>query len=1289
MDMFGGGDERVTYTVEIDLAQARQAADEIADIFERRLSQIQIAGPRAGSPAQMAQQMEQTAERVADNYRQIAQVDLTRPVDELRRELETLERVIAGTEDRLEKMAFTAGSFGERNARFGAQVEEYYRQLEFSQGREAANRARARGVVGSIGDITAQFQNDVIPEEEFTTSVQRQAVEKQRQTLDEQREAAELQAAVYEQRLQAIAIERQIATQQLAELDEYMNQIGASGADISDDEAAAYLAEHAQFEQATAKWLEEETDLVESMARARQEAAKIAEQQAARQVTRTERAQQLTGAAPAPQTGSGVAVGRQTAITVTQASADNAERLAGALIEAAQATERIESLRASNAGQRQADLELTRQQAQIERQNARIIEQERQQEITAAQRVRAVEAQANQQKLADIRTTAQAQQQAQRVAATQATQAARATAAQVAQTARSQAEQVIQATRTSAQAQQQATRAAGEVARQQARATAAEQIEQAKRTTAQLKQDLRERERAARQSELAQRRAAGGGFAGSGLIGSLGRNIGYTAAGLAGVYGLDQTLRGGYQLGSEGARALRMAQTFEEVARRVGVSGAAMTAAIEDASRGTINGIESMTIGAQILAQSWAKSSDDVVGDTARLVEASRRLAQLYTDEQGQFLTTQEVFSRLVKFIREGNKELVDQFGISNARIAESLDVTKEGLASSEGAAMRFAGVVQLLTEDLERLGPAALTAADDIEAAEARIREARNRMGQALAEPTAEVAETGANAVERMSIFLFGNRDPRTVARQIQNEAQAVFERNARYANLPARLDPRREARQTQGARLEQLGYGITQANKAVEEGIPGAQEMLDHLMRIADEYYSTGRIADDYASILANVAQWYSQASAAAAEAAAATAGAGEDARATAAELLELADDAREAGAGFNFMAQMVASAGGTLDAFDADLAALEGRLATAQALAAERQSIEQGIGRSIVGAAGNVVGEGLMSPEGAQLMAQDALAALEEAADQWAAQGISDPLTLETLRAQLENELLAPFDSMIEADREREQAAKEAQREWERAAETAKREFEQAAKEAAQAFESALEQVPGLFGTSTVSDEDIADSELGIYVEKADEYLRRLRAEVLDDKNKPDFEGVDIRDAARRIGVSPDLDPEAILRLFERQWASGELFANQTNLDLINREAVLQSFAQQRQAAAGRENIINYFGLDQELANIGGKGLPNDAFGMFAQQMAESIQPAAEQTAPQYVAAMQTSIADEIGSGAYSEQLAGTGAGLLDLIWGGYNEAIPTRPWVGALVDHVSTEVQERLIESLPEA
>ena len=163
--------------------------------------------------------------------------------------------------------------------------------------------------------------------------------------------------------------------------------------------------------------------------------------------------------------------------------------------------------------------------------------------------------------------------------------------------------------------------------------------------------------------------------------------------------------------------------------------------------------------------------------------------------------------------------------------------------------------------------------------------------------------------------------------------------------------------------------------------------------------------------------------------------------------------------------------------------------------------------------------------------------------------------------------------------EVAQERKRNDERAALEWQRAADATASDMEAAAEKMASDFKSSLDQVAGLFSPTSVTEEDMALAEAGVYQEKPDEYLRQLRDEVLNGK---DYADVDIADAARRAGISGALDPKAILAQFEAAWGDQSLFAGGKNLDLINQEAVQAALARQKDSASGREAIYALFGL-----------------------------------------------------------------------------------------------------------
>lgn len=143
-----------------------------------------------------------------------------------------------------------------------------------------------------------------------------------------------------------------------------------------------------------------------------------------------------------------------------------------------------------------------------------------------------------------------------------------------------------------------------------------------------------------------------------------------------------------------------------------------------------------------------------------------------------------------------------------------------------------------------------------------------------------------------------------------------------------------------------------------------------------------------------------------------------------------------------------------------------------------------------------------------------------------------------------------------------------------------------FVNAAGDTAKAFastlESALGNVPGLFGTSDVTDRQMKLAAAGVPQNFADDYIRQLSDEVLNGK---DWAGVDIKDAAKRAGIDPNLPNEIVLDLVKEAWNNGSFFANKANLDLINTDAVKSSLEQQQKEAQGKANIMSMFGLTDE--------------------------------------------------------------------------------------------------------
>lgn len=178
-----------------------------------------------------------------------------------------------------------------------------------------------------------------------------------------------------------------------------------------------------------------------------------------------------------------------------------------------------------------------------------------------------------------------------------------------------------------------------------------------------------------------------------------------------------------------------------------------------------------------------------------------------------------------------------------------------------------------------------------------------------------------------------------------------------------------------------------------------------------------------------------------------------------------------------------------------------------------------------------------------------------------------------------------------------REQERAVKAAAREQERGAARAAKALEDGAKKAMQELEAGLRKVPGLFSTTSVTEDDMDATKGGYYTDKADEYLRRLRDEVTNGVDWADVSIEEAKAAIESIGVNAASTKEGILKQFEELWNSQALWANPENIGkFINEEAVQMALDLQEKSKQGEKNILEHFGvvIDEAVdAVVGGGG------------------------------------------------------------------------------------------------
>lgn len=1324
-------ERKYTYKVEIDAAQAKAQAEALRRTLTEMLGEI--APQQRGGLADVIQQAQKPAQ------------DLNRTLEETQKRLRDLRNEY----ERMNQTAAAAASRG--TARSRANFSTYVDEVRKAAGDEAAAAARRTGRATTIGNLGAQFKDDetgrYLEAERDAARAYQEANEKMRFTAEEKRQLAEIESQLAQTELQEIQVRRQIAQEQKADADRLIAAWESSGAEF--DAATAEIMEGSDRLAAEIKQMaDDETQMMDAAARANQRLQDVIQQQD-KEMRRAEA--RATGTIA--QAG-GTIHAQQTAITVTQASAANAERFSKAMQDAAIASERLEQSRMST-NVRGFELEL---------------ERERQKIIASREKAGLIEAESARQ------ATAVVQQEQRR------------------QTLTVQGE---------TQERIAMSRAEADVLRNEARAAATERMEQERRLTAQTRAEIRERERAARLTATSGISTGAGRrpFSLSGMAGTMGQLDMYAGmlAGGLGAFGAVQVAQSVYNTGKEGAILQRQQATFQEFSRRMGQNADTIVAAVQRASNSTITEFDAMGLASQVLASKFSQDSQDIAGDLETVTAFARRASQIFVDESGQALSVQEVFARLVKFAREGNKELVDQFGLSNQLIAQAMGTTVDGLASAQGATIRWQGLVKVLNQELERLGPAAVTTAERFEQSAARIEEARQRIQMALAGPVAGIAEGVAGGVEGATTLagmadldrlrgMIGTRiggatgglsvlnagayeearkallaydaamktnaeTARTYAEQLRavlnnlvNQGTLVKTDVAQLKDLQVTLDLVAQGLDTYSVAMQvttmegmrhneqifQLAQTMAAYEKLYKEGSVTLEQygavmvsLAGRMREAADAsgYLST-QLADTY-SMIGPIAETGTQRTGSGSAGrqpfldpeaapwglpegmsereAAARAALLEWRNQQNAELNRIVNETQNPAmqdvrtgmldqlTGAEEQLQRLSAAYDLLgesatDAMTANLDAISEQIDRLRLLDQTAVLVDEamksgqegaaGLAAQLVTLAGEVASTNTVTAEqvgilqqliGALLGATSAALGFEGAQTQYGA-AMAAKSAKYAVYGNYSYGMLAP---RFDADRTAQQDAmyqrgldaRRAQDEWAAAAKKTASEFERAAEAAAAAFEGALRKVPGLFGTSSVTGEQMAGAAAGVPQEFADNYLRRLADEVAGNK---DWAGIDIQDAARRAGIDPNLPKEIILQQFQAAWADSSLFSGGRNIDLITEfgglDAIKANLARQDASASGQQALIDF--LAAAGLGVGAPGAPT----------AEGAPGTAETT----VAAIQGAFNTEN----VAEQLAAVGENTIAMIHAGYKTGAFNVDWTGPITDAVVAQLSGQI-------
>lgn len=824
-----GERRRVGYVVELDTEQAEAKAKSLAGILRDTFTApIQLETlAKIDQPIQTATK---EAAQLQRELTQIAAVDLSKPAEDLQRQLDELQRDAGRTRDTLERMSFVGGAdfdFKMDPAIYG----DLFDRIEREFGAAVANALKASGRSFSIGDLNAEFLSERAGSlgdvgtagivSEANHPLFKELQEKTRQTTEERAEALRLEIELQENLLEQTRIQKELAQRNFADLDQALDEpvdYDVAGA----EENLAYLQDAwAEAGEQTQRLAKEEIELAEELTRLqntyREQVEAAAEE--ARKIAQREAGQIVTGggrpAAASPGQAADV-VTQQTALVVKKGSVQNAERLAEAMEKAAAASREVAEWnnRGIDAQRRKDEEALERRKLELRRQSLEV-EQE-----LANQTAKRIEDEKRK------TSSVQAENKERTEAARRATIEAQ-TALKAAQTQEAQEKRTTAIVTSELKEREKAHDHFRKIVMEREKRKTAEILENEKRLTAETRAEMARRQRV------------------TGNLSGLARSAAFGIGGALGIYGADQVIGRAYEAGRLGAQQARQAETFNFLAERAETSSRRIIKAVQEASAGTVDETTAMGLAAQLLAQRFIDSSSDVEGATQTLVAYSRRAAQIYTDEQGNFLSTQDVFSRLIKFIREGNKELVDQFGLSNAAIADFLDIDKKGLASAEGAALRYQGVIGLLGEELDRLGVSSASSADEIERAAARTTDAANRIRQAMAGPTADVAEGLADFLD-LTATSFG----RGSEKQILAALQSIADQSREMAPLMGRLG---EKYLENAAAAEKLAETYEYTANAVDAGIPGINAYAEELDRLVAKSVRTGNVSDETAERVA----------------------------------------------------------------------------------------------------------------------------------------------------------------------------------------------------------------------------------------------------------------------------------------------------------------------------------------------------------------------------------------------------------------------------------------------------
>lgn len=653
--------------------------------------------------------------------------------------------------------------------------------------------------------------------------------------------------------------------------------------------------------------------------------------------------------------------------------------------------------------------------------------------------------------------------------------------------------------------------------------------------------------------------SGGGGGSGRELIpgfGNLGSLAGYTIAGVA-ISQLGQMVARTTISLTEQGTALRRA---ENAARQMAGSQERLNEllrAYQEAAGGAQTEGEAMARISQLAAIGFADSADEL----RRFVVASRGAAQATGHDLNY------IMGQLQLSIANQSTQRLDQLGLGVSEVKERINQLKETMPGLTEEARYQEAVLGLLVEKYGGLVSGAEAGASGLELLLTVLRQVREEVARNVEQHTNPLLESWAVGL--------GAQDAQAQIRQLRRMAETTGE-HPLLSTLPGSAD--------QIWAYHRAASLFEEVDAAARNGGEGMSALRSQVQALVTEIVTSGHATEEQIELLGELERMFRLTADGGIVLAQSEEEAGEAAAEAAEKLANLAAETSDAAGELGYLVNIAYSAGAGLDDLGDKADDLAGRLANVRAQFSGLNQLEQTLGRGIIRAGQEL--STVVGPTEAESMIRDALNQLEMSREAWRQQGITDPVQIALLESVMTERLIDPMTRIVEeheeAQREADRMAQRAIREHEAAMKRAAANTEKAFRDAAASLESQLRAIPGLFGTSDVTKEQMELAELGVAQNFADNYLRRLTDEVM---NGVDWEGVDIADAARRAGLDEAMDPKAILAIFTQKWRDQSLFADVANLDLFDQEAIRAEMHRQEMSRLGRQNILSMFGLAED--------------------------------------------------------------------------------------------------------